>query len=687
MPIPTVAQTSDLRITLPDVARLAHVRRPVVSVWRKRFASGPHPFPRPIDSVGATEVFDASEVVDWLTVTAHGNNPAAATEVSLFARPAGFDGPYCDAVTSLFALRASHGAPLATLDGAALVDAADEADPDDEALFREIEALGSDAERMARHVDDLVEAAYGVAPAFEHVLDSYRRSRRDAARGELAAEAASLFSELAIELALTNPSADATAPEFADPTGVCADRLVEIADRLSEIAEPIIRSADRDTAAGRLLRRRLLAHGVPRTAMAVDEAGGFELTGPVVHVAQYPSPEATNPGPSDILSAIDQIAVQMDDAQRAVVLGPASALVDGGHDAEAASNRSALLRTGRVRAIVRLPAGLLPSAPRQHLALWVLGPAHERVAIADRWTMLSDLSAFDLTPTVRGDLVGDLAAAMGDRESLRAHGFTFTRIVQTSRVLARSGSLLDDVASLKHAPERARVDAAASARLDALAAELGDDTVPASIRRFAPAREPARVPAATLGELAGDRHLRYVAGVRLDEADITAESGFAVIGPDEMRSLRTPGERRIDRLQFAATYPSGRLTEPGDVVFVTGADPAAWVDHEGSSVVMAPARVLRINRNDDAGLVADILAADIARSTPGTPWRTWTARRVATDHRGPVAEAIADIRHTRAELRARLAKLDELEHLIVAGTTAGALRITEPEGDMHAPED
>ncbi|WP_438853902.1 hypothetical protein [Agromyces sp. M3QZ16-3] len=685
--MPTVAQTSDLRITLPDVARLANVKRPVVSVWRKRFATGPHPFPRPIDSAGRTEVFDASEIVRWLTDTAHGNNSSAATEVSLFARPAGFDDSYCDAVTSLLGLRASRGAPLATFDAAALVDAADEADPDDELLFREIEALGSDAERMARHVDDLVEAAYGVGPAFEHVLDSHRRSRRDAAPGELASAAASLFSELAIELALTNPSADATAPEFADPSGVCADRLVEIADRLTDVAEPIMRSADRDTAAARLLRRRLLAHGVPRTAMEVDEAGGFEASGPVVHVAQYPSPEATNPAPSDILASIDQIAVQMDDSQRAVVLGPASVLVDGGLDAEAAAARSALLRTGRVRAIVRLPAGLLQSAPRQHLALWVLGPAHERVAIAERWTMLSDLSAFDLSPTVRGDLVGDLAAAMGDRDSLRAHGFTFTRIVLTSRVLARSGSLLDDGASLKHAPERSRADAEASARLDALTADLGGDTVPASIRRFASAKETARVPAATLGELARDRHVRYVAGSRLDEADITADSGFAVIGPDEVRGLRTPGERRVDRLQFAATYPSGRLTEPGDVVFVTANAPTAWVDHEGASVVMAPARVLRINRNDDAGLVPDILATDIARSAPGTPWRTWVARRVATDQRAPVAEAIADLRRTRTELRARLAKLDELEHLIVAGTTAGTLKITEPEGDMHAPED
>lgn len=687
MPTSTVTHASDLRIAFADIARLANVQRPVVSTWRQRFAKGPDAFPRAVSSIDGIDHFDALEVAHWLVDTDHGKNPQAIVEAPLFARPSGFDGSFCDAATALLTLRASNGEPLAGLDASELLDLADRTDPDDEALFREIEALGATAERMARHADELAEAAYGVPPAFEHVLASHRRANRDAARGRLANEAASLFSELAIELALTNPSADAASPTFADPTGTCADRLVQIADRLTDIADPVVRSADRDHAEARLLRRRLLAHGVPRTAIAVSDDGDFEVSGPVVHVVQYPSPGEASVEPAVVLSAIDQIAVQMDDAQRAVVLAPASVLVDGGLDVESASTRSALLRTGRVRAVVRLPAGLLPSAPRQHLALWVLGPAHERVAIADRWTMLSDLSAFELTPTVRGDLVGDLAAAMGDRAALRAHGFTFTRVVLTSRVLARSGSLLDDGGPMKHAPERSHGDAATSARMDTLIAELGEESVPRSMRQVGPAAMPERVPTATLGDLVRDRHVRYIAGVRLPEADVHDESGFPVIGPDEVTSARTPGRRRIDRLQFAADYPSGRLTEPGDVVFLAGARPAAWIDREGSSVVMSPARVLRINHDDDAGLIPDILAVDVSSSTPGTPWRTWTARRVGTDQRKPVARVLADLRSERAAVLERLAKLDELEQLIVTGATAGILTLTELEGDTHAPED
>lgn len=687
MPVPTVTHASDLRIALADIARLAKVQRPVVSSWRQRFATGVDAFPRAVSSTDGIDLFDALEVARWLVDTGHGKNPQAIIEAPLFARPSGFDGSYCEAVTALLAMRASHGAPLAGLDASELLELADETDPDDEALFREIEALGGTTELMARHVDELAEAAFGVAPAFEHILASHRRMNRDAARGRLTDDAASLFSELAIELALTNALTDAASPTFADPSGTCADRLVQIADRLSDIADPVVKSADRDNAEARLLRRRMLAHGVPRTAIAVSDDGDFEVSGPVVHVAQFPSPGEASVEPTVVLSAIDQIAVQMDDAQRAVVLAPASVLVDGGLDVESASARSALLRTGRVRAVVRLPAGLLRSAPRQHLALWVLGPAHERVAIADRWTMLSDLSAFELTPTVRGDLVGDLAAAMGDRAALRAHGFTFTRVVPTSRVLARSGSLLDDGGSMKHAPERAYGDAAISARLDTLIADLGEESMPPSVRQVGPAAMPERVPTATLGELARDRHVRYLAGVRIDEGDVHAVSGFPVIGPDEVNGARTPGERYIDRLEFAGHYRSGRLTEPGDVVFLAGARPSAWIDREGSSVVMAPARVLRINRDDDAGLVPDILAFDVTRSTPGTPWRTWTARRVRPDQRMPVARVLADLRNERALVLERLAKLDELEQLIVTGATAGTLTITEPEGDMHAPED
>ncbi|BAS18310.1 hypothetical protein AHiyo8_pI66140 (plasmid) [Arthrobacter sp. Hiyo8] len=75
-----------LRMTLSDVAALAQVQRPVVSMWRKRSAGSIHPFPQPAALDGGLELFDADHIAAWLTVTGRGNNPEAANDVAAFAR-------------------------------------------------------------------------------------------------------------------------------------------------------------------------------------------------------------------------------------------------------------------------------------------------------------------------------------------------------------------------------------------------------------------------------------------------------------------------------------------------------------------------------------------------------------------------------------------------------------------------
>ena len=51
-------------ITMQGIADLAGVKRPVVSMWRKRFADSGNPFPAPLDN--AKLKFDATEVGQWL---------------------------------------------------------------------------------------------------------------------------------------------------------------------------------------------------------------------------------------------------------------------------------------------------------------------------------------------------------------------------------------------------------------------------------------------------------------------------------------------------------------------------------------------------------------------------------------------------------------------------------------------
>ena len=70
-------------LTMQQVAALAGVKRPVVSVWRSRSAGSKHPFPAPVDP--ARLVFSADEVGSWLRVTGRGNNPDAHEDAALFS--------------------------------------------------------------------------------------------------------------------------------------------------------------------------------------------------------------------------------------------------------------------------------------------------------------------------------------------------------------------------------------------------------------------------------------------------------------------------------------------------------------------------------------------------------------------------------------------------------------------------
>ena len=119
-----------LRMTLSDVAALARVQRPVVSMWRKRSSTGPLPFPQAIETLRGVEHFDASEVTAWLQATGRGNNQEARNDVAIYAKPAStasepprdnrqtFDG-----LTSLLTLKVVTGETLSEASAAELLDA------------------------------------------------------------------------------------------------------------------------------------------------------------------------------------------------------------------------------------------------------------------------------------------------------------------------------------------------------------------------------------------------------------------------------------------------------------------------------------------------------------------------------------------------------------------------------------
>lgn len=90
LPEQRATEGEPLLLTLAGVAELAQVSRPVASMWRTRFASTADPFPASLARLNGADAFDASEVADWLTRTAHGNNPDAKMDAAAAAVPADF---------------------------------------------------------------------------------------------------------------------------------------------------------------------------------------------------------------------------------------------------------------------------------------------------------------------------------------------------------------------------------------------------------------------------------------------------------------------------------------------------------------------------------------------------------------------------------------------------------------------
>lgn len=677
-----------LRMSLSDVAALAQVQRPVVSTWRRRSSGGPLPFPAAAATANGVELFDADEVTAWLQATGRGNNPEATNDAAVFARLAApaagaprdsrqtFDG-----LTSLLALKVITGQALSRTSPAELLDSADEADPDDVFLYSELEAMGSALPGLANFADRLADSAFSAPAAFEKLLaHRFKAGLREQSDTALTDAALKLVGTTALELSATLDGK----PLFVDSTPGGSDVMLSIVQQSGESGTVTFLAADHDGGASRLARRRLAVHGADSAPVKVDAKGAFTVSGPAVHVAQYPAPGDPALDTTGILLGIENIVLQMDDSQRAVVIAPARVLCDA-LPGEAGNLRAGLLRSGRVRAIVRLQPGLLRAKPREPQAMWVLGPSFAEVPIADRWTMVADLSTSPLTLDVSQDLISDAVASMGSRATIRAHSFRFARLVQTRVLLAGRGALVS-VSPPRSSTAARGIETAL--RIEELVRVLSAGAAEAPAL---PAVQPAAVGAplqpATVQELMNTGSLRYVKGVRLDEADLNGRAGSRILGREELLEPHNAQPRFITLLDFAAKYPAGRLTEPGDVVFCTSARPAAMVDAEGGAVVVFPARILRIDQGDPGGLVPAAVVRDITRLDPADKtWRNWLLRRTPDAQRRPLSDALKVLQHEKARARERLNQLGELATLITDGVAGGSLTLTDlithagPEG-------
>ncbi|MDP9694413.1 UNVERIFIED_ORG: hypothetical protein J2X79_001972 [Arthrobacter globiformis] len=675
-------------MTLADVAALARVQRPVVSMWRKRSSGSRLPFPVPSGQLNGSELFDAGDITAWLEATGRGNNPEARNDVAAFARmlaPANAevqDGRRMfNGLTSLLALKVITGQELSprTTDG--LLDAADEADPDDLFLYTELEALGSELSALAGFADRLADSSFSAPAAFEKLLSRrFREGLRVQSDTALTDPALDLVASTAMELAQT-----LDAPPFVDATPGGSDVMLRIVQKFGESRPLSVLIGNHDGGPSRLARRRLMVHGADSEHVEIDAEGAFSVSGPAVHVAQYPSPGEPGLDATEILGAIENTVLQMDDSQRAVVIAPARLLSDP-LSGEAARLRSDLLRSGRIRAVVRLQAGLLRAKPREPQALWVLGPSFAEVPIAERWTMVADLTTTSLTPDVRQDLISDIVASMGDRATIRAHSFRFARLVQTRVLLASKGSLVEAL------PVEKRPTAAGGAETALRVEELirllsqeqpGLPAIP-DVQADVQGNRPGTAP---VHDLISAGNLRYVQGNRLAGSRFNSREGKKVLGRRELQEPNSAEPRFISLLDFAAACPNGRLTEPGDIIFCTSPRPAATVDHVGGNVAVFPARILRIYDGDPGGLVPDVVALDInALAAADKTWSSWRLRRTPDAQRQPLVQVLAGLQHKQREGRRRLKQLEELATLFTDGVAGGSLTLTHPSPNAAPTE-
>lgn len=648
-----------LLIDLAGVARLARVQRPVVSTWRARFAATQDPFPNAVTDEIGRPCFNADEVADWLVRTEHGNNPDAREDAAAAATPAGFSFTDASAVAELEALIAMYAQTdsLSELTHAQLNDAAAEFDPSDRMFHREIAAhVGRGAPWLA-YAARLVDAAYSPSAALALVARRHAASNRAiGSAGKLVAEVTALVVDAT--LALTGN--DTTVVLDADDAALS----LAIANKLGDEVSTVLPS---DVEARRV-RRQLLVEG-----HWVGD-GADPATRSVV-VARVPSNRGEDV--AAILQAVDEVSLSLRPADAAVVIGPARALVDPLTPADELV-RADILRSGHVRGIARLTTGLVDSAVRESLAMWMLGQPAGEVPPAQRATAVADLSDAQLTPATRADLVSDLMAAMGGRRDLRAHHFRFAKFVATSSLQASSGSL---VASAK------RGGRPSSANVRALPAllDMAGEAVRTDLTPFEVVPEPQDAQAAaSVSELVAAGHLRRVQGTRLDP-DLLGEKGLVVVTAADLDEPTSIGRTRVDQLTFATQHPSAQLTRPGDVVFRTSPTAAAWVDTDGSKVVAYPARVLRITPADSGGLVPELIAADIAVQAGGPgAWQRWMLRRVAPSASAPLRRALSESADVRAALMDRVARLDHYIDTLTTAVAAGTVTLTESDATASA---
>ncbi|WP_138945656.1 hypothetical protein [Plantibacter sp. M259] len=386
-------------IDLAGIARLADVRRPVASMWRTRFASGPDAFPSAVDDQDGRLLFEASVVAEWLSRSGRGNNPEVRADVAASSTPPGFSFSDSRSVSELEALIAlsSQLNTVGDRSPTGLRALAAQIDPRNEYLRAEVEAHVDRAAGWFDYAESLIDATYSPAAALALVGRRHTALMSAAgSTGSLTGDAIALVAEATHALVVhATEDTEANVAVILDPND--AELTVTLADALGEEVDISLPPGS----SGRRARRRLIASG----------RWLANATAPARSVIVARVPGGREDDIATMLRTIDDLALSLGDQDSAIVVGPARALVDA-LNTEADQIRSDILRTGRVRGIARLAPGLIEAAPRESIAFWMLGVPMGQVPINERFTIVADLIDAPLSTASRDDLVTDLIASM-----------------------------------------------------------------------------------------------------------------------------------------------------------------------------------------------------------------------------------------------------------------------------------
>ncbi|MFV2198778.1 hypothetical protein [Nocardiopsis sp. LOL_012] len=677
------------RLSLADIAALARVQRPVVSTWRRR-----HPdFPAAVAEEGNRTWFDGRAVADWLTTTGLGNTSAddiapelAAHGLVRLAEEIGAQ-RLVSVIGALLCLHHTDDKPLSGTTPGALLARVERMDPDDEFFLRELAEDPGLSVRLAPVAEDLIEAAYSPGGAHEHLMSHRHRL------GLTGPDTGSLSPELRdLVVAVADPLGHASGDDtltVADPHALCGDLLHDIVSALDDPEDSTVIAAERSPELARLTRRRLLLAGVPEIDLDVQAGGELEegLADLDLIVTTLPYQAGESRSRVRALEEIEELSVLLRPGRTAVVVGPADTLV-GELDPGTANIRWRLLSSGLVESVTTLPGGADPYRPWYGCALWTL--RRDPVTDARGRVLVNDIGSRALDGDTVRSLAEDILLWRAEGHHLGGHDARYglpvpVRDMKDRRTepLVPPGPPVSRVVS-QTVRDRPALIAEAETRLseaEGRARVHADEQGPlrgALVRRTGPL--PERV---TVNALIRQNRLTSVKGHRIADEHIDPDGQLPVLGPDEVLGRAPRGGRRVDRLVLAAEYPHAALTLPGDAVYTAGAEFGVLVDHEGSSVVSFPARVLRVNPQARRALTPRVLALLLegVRSVQGPPGSARSPRGIGEValpdlHPGEVARldaVLAEAERRRALLDEQYAELDTIRRLSAAGFADGTL--------------